>query len=76
MEFGVIGTRCTYRSNMARYTRNPLVVEFLKRDSKPAYRVCQRVVYERRQGGGKKRQENERTTKREKNRKRRKKTER
>lgn len=39
---------------MARYTRNPLVVEFLKRDSKPAYRVCQRVVYERRQREGKK----------------------
>lgn len=77
MKFGVIGTRCTYRSNMARYTRNPLVVEFLKRDSKPAYRVCQRVVYERRQREGKKnRQENEGTTKREKNRKRRKKTER
>lgn len=54
MKFGVIGTRCTYRSNMARYTRNPLVVEFLKRDSKPAYRVCQRVVYERRQREGKK----------------------
>lgn len=54
MKFGVIGTRCTYRSNMARYTRNPLVVEFLKRDSKPAYRVCQHVVYERRQREGKK----------------------
>lgn len=73
MEFGVIGTRCTYRSNMARYTRNPLVVEFLKRDSKPAYRVCQRVVCERRRRGTGRRQESEGTTKREKNRKRRKK---
>lgn len=34
MEFGLIGTRRTYRSNMARYTRNPLLVEPLKRDSK------------------------------------------
>lgn len=64
MEFGVIGTRCTYRSNMARYTRNPLVVEFLKRDSKLAYRVCQRVVYDN--GEKKNRQENEGTTKKEK----------
>lgn len=64
MEFGVIGTRCTYRSNMARYTRNPLVVEFLKRDSKPAYRVCQRVVCEqRRRGGGKKVREQQREKK-------------
>lgn len=74
MEFGVISTRCTYRSNMARYTRNPLVVEFLKRDSKLAYRVCQRVVYDN--GEKKNRQENEGTTKKEKKkRKRRKKTE-
>lgn len=64
MEFGVIGTRCTYRSNMARYTRNPLVVEFLKRDSKLTYRVCQRVVYDN--GEKKNRQENEGTTKKEK----------
>lgn len=46
MELGAIGTRRTYRSNMARYTRNPFVVQLLKRDSKPAYRVRQRAVCE------------------------------
>lgn len=46
MELGAIGTRRTYRSNMARYTRNPFVVQLLKSDSKPAYRVRQRAVCE------------------------------
>lgn len=64
MELGAIGTRRTYRSNMARYTRNPFVVQLLKRDSKPAYRVRQRAVCEAtRRAREKNGEKSERTTK-------------
>lgn len=71
MELGQIGTRRTYRSNMARYTRNPFVVQLLKRDSKPAYRVRQRAVCEAtRRAREKNGEKSERTTKIKKKRKR------